>query len=75
MKEEFAQMISLASYGNEFLRSGRLIKDYFPANIAFRYCNKVDFREDQIQRSISQAICCDQSIMPGDDQFFLGQAG
>lgn len=47
MKGEFAQMISLASYGNEFLRSGRLIKDYFPGNIAFRYCNKIDFREDE----------------------------
>ena len=39
-----AQLIALASYGNEFLTTGKIASDYYPANSTFTYCNKADFR-------------------------------
>jgi len=40
-----AQLISLVSYGNNYLRTGgKLPKDYFPDNSGFLFCQSVDFR-------------------------------
>ncbi len=36
------QALSLAAYGNSYL-SGKKHENYFPDNIAFRYCNLVKF--------------------------------
>lgn len=38
-----AQQLSLVSYGNQFLQTGTLPADYYPANPAFKFCNAVDF--------------------------------
>jgi hypothetical protein len=45
MQTELAQIISLTSYGNDFLRTGHLPKDYFPKSTIFQHCNSVDFRD------------------------------
>jgi hypothetical protein len=45
MTGTIAQIVSLASYGNEYLQSGVPPTPYFPANSIFRHCNTVDFRE------------------------------
>lgn len=39
-----AQTIALTSYGNEYLRSGKL-SDFYPQNSTFQHCNSVDFKE------------------------------
>lgn len=44
MQTELAQIISLTSYGNEFLNSGIHSEVYFPNNTTFQFCNLVDFR-------------------------------
>lgn len=38
-----AQQLSLISYGNQFLTTGQLPANYYPANPAFKFCNAVDF--------------------------------
>ena len=38
-----AQLTSLVSFGNEFLRSGELPADFYPANSTFQFCNSVEF--------------------------------
>ena len=38
-----AQLLSLITYGNQFLRSGKIKPDYYPNNAAFKFCNRVDF--------------------------------
>src|SRR6187455_1240581 len=45
MQTELAQIISLTSYGNEFLKTGSLPEKYFPNNSIFQFCNSVDFRD------------------------------
>lgn len=45
MQTELAQIISLASYGNEFLKTGQIAADYFPGSTVFQHCNMVDFRD------------------------------
>jgi hypothetical protein len=45
MQTELAQIISLTSYGNEFIKSGQLPSNYFPNNTIFQHCNTVDFRD------------------------------
>lgn len=37
------QLLSLITYGNQFLQTGELITAYFPANNVFKFCNKTDF--------------------------------
>lgn len=44
MNGTLAQQLSLVSYGNHFLKTGSLPADYYPANVAFNFCNQVDFR-------------------------------
>lgn len=45
MKGSVSQVIALATHGNEFLRKDRISKWFYPHNVAFKFCNKVDFRE------------------------------
>jgi len=39
-----AQTIAMVSFGNEYLK-GNQLKNFFPENSVFQYCNSVDFRE------------------------------
>lgn len=39
-----AQTITVTSYGNEYLRTGKLT-NFYPENSTFQHCNSVDFRE------------------------------
>ncbi len=50
MQTELAQIISLTSYGNEFVKSQVIDEKYFPGNTVFQYCNSVDFRD--IKKSV-----------------------
>jgi len=43
MQGELAQLISLTSFGNEYLRSGELPLFYYPEHSTFKYCRVVDF--------------------------------
>jgi hypothetical protein len=43
MNGNVAQIIALVSYGNSFLKNGR-IDSFYPSNSTFQYCNRVDFR-------------------------------
>lgn len=45
MQGELSQIISSASYGNEFLTNGSLIENYFPNNTTFQFCDLVDFKD------------------------------
>lgn len=45
MQTELAQIISLTSYGNKFVKTGQVPNDYFPNATLFQHCNKVDFRD------------------------------
>ncbi len=45
MQTELAQIISLTSYGNEFIKTGFISGDYFPGSTLFQHCNTVDFRD------------------------------
>lgn len=45
MQTELAQIISLTSYGNEFIKTGQLPQNYFPDSTLFQHCNSVDFRD------------------------------
>jgi hypothetical protein len=45
MTGTIAQVVSLASYGNEYFQSGVPPTHYFPDNFIFQHCNTVDFRE------------------------------
>jgi hypothetical protein len=44
MQTELAQLISLTSYGNEYLKTGNIPENYYPGNSIFQFCNVVDFR-------------------------------
>jgi len=54
MQGELAQLISLTSYGNEYLNTEIVPHSYFPDHSTFKFCHKVDFiipkknRADQI---------------------------
>jgi len=39
-----AQICSLVSYGNEYLKTGAISGKYFPGNSVFSFCNTVDFK-------------------------------
>ena len=45
MQGELAQIISLTSYGSDFIKTGELVENYFPNNTTFQFCNLVDFRD------------------------------
>jgi len=45
MQTELAQIISLTSYGNGFLKTGEVSENYFPGNTVFQHCNSIDFRD------------------------------
>ncbi len=45
MTGELAQIIALASHGNEYLTTGELPNDFYPSNSTFKFCKKVDFIE------------------------------
>jgi hypothetical protein len=45
MQTELSQIISLTSYGNEFLKTGHFSANYYPGNTTFQFCNLVDFRD------------------------------
>lgn len=45
MTTELAQLITLTSYGNEFLATGQLDSNFYPNNSVFQYCNLVDFHD------------------------------
>lgn len=38
-----SQLITLTTYGNEYIRNGKLPVDFYPAHPAFNFCNQVDF--------------------------------
>ena len=43
MQGELAQLISLTSYGNEYLKSGNLPLFYYPEHHTFKFCRLVEF--------------------------------
>lgn len=43
MNGTLAQLISLATYGNQFLKGDDIAADFYPSNSAFLYCNSVKF--------------------------------
>ncbi|MGN6401548.1 MAG: hypothetical protein ACTHMD_13915 [Flavisolibacter sp.] len=43
MNTTIAQLISLISYGNDYLINGNNTTEYYPNNTTFQYCNKVSF--------------------------------
>jgi hypothetical protein len=43
MTGTLAQIVSLVSFGNEFLNSGALPENYYPENSTFQFCNSVQF--------------------------------
>jgi hypothetical protein len=43
MTGTLSQIITLTTYGNDFLFNGKL-RANFPENLSFKFCNKVDFR-------------------------------
>lgn len=43
MTGTLSQLITLVSYGNDFLWHGNLPADFYTTNKAFEFCNKVDF--------------------------------
>lgn len=45
MTGPLAQIIALTSYGNDYLKNGRIPPDFNSANTTFQFCNKVDFRD------------------------------
>lgn len=45
MQTELPQIISLTSYGNDFVKTGEVPENYFPDGTLFQHCNKVDFRD------------------------------
>ncbi|WP_345950017.1 hypothetical protein ABDD95_00900 [Mucilaginibacter sp. PAMB04274] len=38
-----SQLLSLITHGNYFLTTGQISPDYYPNNVTFKFCNKVDF--------------------------------
>lgn len=40
-----AQIISLTTYGNDFLKNGKIPNEFNSSNTTFQFCNKIDFRE------------------------------
>ena len=40
-----AQIISLTTFGNDFLNGGNASGNYYPENSTFKFCNKVGFEE------------------------------
>ncbi len=40
-----AQIVALVTYGNDFLKNGKLTVDFYPGNSTFQFCNRVDFKE------------------------------
>jgi len=45
MTGTLAQIIALTTYGNDYLKNGKIQTDFDSVNTTFQYCNKVDFRE------------------------------
>jgi hypothetical protein len=45
MTGTLAQIITLTTFGNDFLKNGTIPTDFNTANTSFQFCNKVDFRE------------------------------
>ena len=45
-----AQIITLTTFGNCYLRTGRLKPDFYPKNTSFQFCKSVDFRH--VKKSI-----------------------
>ena len=43
MQGELVQIISLTSYGNEYIHTGKIPDHYFPESTVFPFCNLVDF--------------------------------
>ena len=39
-----AQLLSLVSFGNEYIFTGKLEADYYPQNSVFQYCKQVNFK-------------------------------
>jgi hypothetical protein len=44
MNGSLAQLISLISYGNEYIVTGKLETGYYPQNNVFQFCKKVKFK-------------------------------
>ena len=38
-----SQLLSLITHGNQFITTGQIPLDYYPDNIAFKFCNTVNF--------------------------------
>ena len=43
MNGTLAQLLSIISYGNRFLNNQNLPEAYYPENVAFKFCNQVNF--------------------------------
>lgn len=39
-----SQVIALTTFGNEYLKNNNMQKSFYPNNLAFQFCNCVDFR-------------------------------
>jgi hypothetical protein len=44
MTGPLAQIVTLSTFGNDFLYNDKLPEDFYKKNSAFQFCNKVDFR-------------------------------
>lgn len=45
MTGNLSQIVTLTTFGNDYLKNGKLPVDFYPNNTSFQFCNKVDFRE------------------------------
>ncbi|HEV8284338.1 MAG TPA: hypothetical protein VGQ09_08505 [Chitinophagaceae bacterium] len=52
MTGTLAQLISLVSYGNEYIAKGKLETNYYPQNSVFQFCKQVNFKTTK-QRLLS----------------------
>ncbi len=51
MTGTLAQIIAITSFGNDYLKSGKLI-DFYPQNSTFQHCDFVDFREMRNKKEV-----------------------
>ena len=74
MDGTLAQLLSLVSFGNEYIFKGNLETDYYSQNSVFQYCKKVNFRTVKLRMFAKS-----KQIIAGNDPLewfrFLKQDG
>lgn len=63
-----SQMITLVTYGNDYLKGGQLPKAFYPSHDTFKFCNNVAFLE--IKDGDSPAFPQNDVIAPGPMAWF-----